>query len=84
MEENQFKCIGDCLKCHPVQRQYCAAQKAYDNQRLLIDLTGKVEALESRIAAIQGNEARVFNPAIVPDVSPSGQDTAQEGSGAVK
>ena len=84
MEQNQFKCIGDCLNCYPVQRQYCAAQKAYDNQRLLLDLTKKVEAIESKMASIQDDEARVFNPAIVPDVSPSGQNTAQEGSGAVK
>jgi hypothetical protein len=47
-------------------------------------LTKKVEAIESKMASIQDDEARVFNPAIVPDVSPSGQNTAQEGSGAVK
>lgn len=82
-EQNQFKCTGDCTQCSRIQREYCAAQKGYDNQRLLIALTGKMEEMQAKIAAIQDNEAHVFNPATVPDGDTSGQDTAQQGSGAV-
>jgi hypothetical protein len=41
-----------------------------------------MEGLTAKLAAIQDNEAHVFNPATVPDVFPSGQDTAQKGDGA--
>ena len=77
MEQNQFKCTGDCLKCTIVQRQYCAAQKAYDNQRLLVELTSAVADLKAKIEAIQDNEAHVFNPATTPEDSSSDISTAQ-------
>jgi len=25
----EFKCTGDCIKCGPAQRIYCAAQRSY-------------------------------------------------------
>lgn len=61
-ETRQFKCTGDCIKCQPLQRQYCAAQKGHDNQRLLMALTSSIEELKAKIEAIQDNEALVFNP----------------------
>lgn len=69
-EKQQFKCSGDCLKCSRVQREYCAAQKAYDNQQLLLEMQETVEELKVKISAIQDNEALVFDP------------NAQEGDGA--
>ncbi len=68
-EQQQFQCTGDCLKCSPVQRQYCAAQHAYHAMRMLQALTaslqsmtGTIEELAEKVAAIQGNEALLFNP----------------------
>ena len=89
MEQKQFKCTGDCLQCSIVQRQYCACQHAYNTLRMvqamqdaLNVMEDTMEGLTAKLAAIQDNEAHVFNPATVPDVSPSGQDTAQKGDGA--
>lgn len=73
MEENQqqFKCTGDCLKCPRVQREYCASQKGYDNQRLLLTMqeaitamSGTIEELKVKLDAIQGNEADIFIPSV--------------------
>lgn len=68
-QEQQFRCTGDCLKCFPLQRQYCAAQKGYENQRLLLEmqqtlvaLTGTVGEMRTKIDAIQGSEASLFDP----------------------
>lgn len=79
-QKQQFKCTGDCLNCHRVQREYCASQKAYDNQRLLLEmqesiksLSGSVEELKIKVSAIQDNEAMVFDP---------NKDIAQSGDGA--
>lgn len=94
MEQNQqkqeFKCSGDCLKCPRVQREYCAAQKGYDNQRLLLalqeavsDMQDCVYALEEKIAAIQDNEAMVFDPNSTPEPVPTENIIqAQSGDGA--
>jgi len=79
-EQKQFKCTGDCTKCHPVQRQYCSSQKGYDNQRLLLDLMGAVEELKAKIEAIQDNEALVFVPEEKSEIPTL--PTAQEGDGA--
>lgn len=79
-EENntQFQCTGDCLKCHSVQRQYCASQHAYNSMRLLQDMqsslttmSGKIEDLEAKLQAIQGNEALLFHPTPPSDTSAS-------------
>ena len=79
MEQNQqqFKCSGDCTKCHQVQRQYCAAQKGYDNQQLLLSLIGEVKELAAKVNAIQSNEALVFNPNEAEEPT----DISQEGDG---
>ena len=69
--EQQFKCSGDCLQCHPNQRQYCAAQFTYNTYRMLETMQGKMEELEKKIDVMQHNEA-VFSPI----------DTAQEEDGA--
>ena len=88
--KNQFRCTGDCTQCIPVQRQYCAAQKGYDNQRLLIALqdavnvlSGTVGGLNEKLAAIQDNEAFVFNPEEKEEKSEIPINLkAQEGDGA--
>ena len=86
MAENQnFKCSGDCLKCHPNQRQYCASQFTYNSMRMLEDfigdfkkLVGTVDELKVKIEAIQGNEASIFDP--TNHVS----DITQEGDGVIQ
>lgn len=75
MEQNnnqqppQFRCSGDCFKCIPMQRQYCAAQWSYNSlkiiesmQETLKAMSGTVEELKVKIESIQGNEAMLFNP----------------------
>lgn len=68
-QEQQFRCTGDCINCNRAQREYCGAQKGYDNQRLLLEMqktlaamSGTVEELKHKVAAIQDNEAMVFDP----------------------
>lgn len=90
-EQKQFQCTGDCLKCIAVQRQYCASQHSYNSMRILQGLTAAVEVLSStvedlktKIDAIQGNEALVFDPNEEPSGEPTDTFTkiAQEGAGA--
>jgi len=68
-QEQQFRCTGDCINCNRAQREYCGAQKGYDNQRLLLEMqktlaamSGTVEELKHKVSAIQDNEAMVFDP----------------------
>ena len=89
MAENQFKCTGDCFKCQPLQRQYCAAQWSYNGLRIMEDMQkslssmqGTVEELKAKIDAIQGNESLLFDPTSGVSEIPTNQDIAQEGSGA--
>ena len=67
--QNQFKCSGNCLNCTPGQRAYCAAQHSYSNMRVidrmmeeLLNMKQQMDALSEKIAAIQDNEASIFNP----------------------
>ena len=89
MEQNQFKCNGDCLNCrmNPVERktqwQYCAAQFTYNSMRMIEAMQGSIEAmggtikeLQQKVEAIQNCEADVFDPTT--------RDIAQEGSGAIE
>ena len=70
MEQNQqFKCTGDCMKCLPAQRAYCASQHAYSNMKVLdalmgevIELQKSVKVIGEKIETIQNNEASIFNP----------------------
>lgn len=69
MEQNQFKCSGDCLKCHPAQRAYCTSQFTYNTMRMVENLVadvsktmGTVEILKEKIEAIQNSEAHIFDP----------------------
>lgn len=78
-QQKQFQCTGDCLKCPPVQRPYCAAQHSYNSMMMLQKMQESINAmvdeiseLKVKVSAIQDNEALVFNP----------NDIAQEGDGA--
>ena len=69
MEQQQFKCTGDCLKCHSNQRQYCSAQFTYNTMRMVEDLfidvskmAGTIQEIKTKLEAIQGNEALLFDP----------------------
>ena len=97
-QEQQFRCTGDCINCNRAQREYCGAQKGYDNQQLLLEMqktlaamSGTVEELKHKVAAIQDNEAMVFDPnnetAVViqqptEHITGSSEGIAQEGDGA--
>ena len=94
MEQQQFKCSGDCLNCRKLpnerreQWQYCAAQFTYSTMRKVEDLfrdftnmMGTVEELKEKIEAIQNNEAEIFNPSEEKSEIPI-LPTAQKGDGA--
>lgn len=80
MEENKFKCSGDCLNCRKLpnerreQWQYCAAQFTYNSMRMIEDLQKTIADMKVKIEAIQNNEASVFSTM---------EEKAQEGVGAV-
>lgn len=68
-QSQQFRCTGDCFKCQPLQRQYCAAQWSYNSMRMIETMQdmlkvmqGTVEELKGKIEAIQGNESSLFDP----------------------
>ena len=96
METTQFKCSGNCIKCHPNQRQYCASQFTYNTMRMVEDMNksmlamqGTLEELTSRLDAIQGSEALLFNPTddgqktlFNADSEETTEETAQSGAGA--
>lgn len=84
-QTQQFKCTGDCMKCLPVQRAYCASQHAYSNMRVLDKLMGivmnlqeEVKSIVEKIEALQNNEALLFDPS-----SPGGNAPGTE-AGAVR
>ena len=97
-QEPQFRCTGDCINCNRAQREYCGAQKGYDNQQLLLEMqktlavmSGTVEELKHKVVAIQDNEAMVFDPnnktaAVIQQqqgmMERRTSETAQEGDGA--
>ena len=69
MADNQFRCSGDCLRCHPNQRQYCASQFTYNSMRMIEDMQknlmtmqGTIDEMKAKLEAIQGNEAMLFDP----------------------
>lgn len=73
-QQQQPACSGNCLKCFPAQRQYCASQHAYSNMRVLdkvmetlASMQQQMEAMRETVAetarkieAIQSGEAEVF------------------------
>ena len=72
MAENQnFTCSGNCMKCLPVQRAYCASQHAYSNMKVLdklmgevLEMKGTINNLNERLETMQNSEKEVFNPDI--------------------
>ncbi|MBQ8064023.1 MAG: hypothetical protein IJ200_00005 [Prevotella sp.] len=68
-QQQQFQCSGDCMRCNPLQRQYCAAQWAYNSMRMLEQMQRQMTAMQgtigemrTKIDAIQGSEASLFDP----------------------
>ena len=92
MEQNQFKCSGDCLRCHPNQRQYCASQFTYNSMRMieqmqasLSTMQGTIDEMKVKIEAIQGNESSLFDPTkddLIAKPISGATEIAQSGDGA--
>lgn len=75
-QQPQFKCPGNCLRCLPAQRQYCASQHAYSNMKVLdkimealLGMKNQIETIQgtigemsAKIEAMQNGDAAVFNP----------------------
>ena len=45
-------CTGDCMKCPPFQRQYCASQIAYNNMGLVSSLVELVKSLSDDVKTL--------------------------------
>ena len=63
-------CTGDCRRCFPMQRAYCASQIAYNNMKLLEALmqslnvqSQDVQNLSKKIEAITNSEMMLIEPA---------------------
>ena len=89
MEQNRFKCSGDCIKCHPNQRAYCASQFTYNTMRMVEDMQqsvvamqGTMEEMNSKIDALQEDKVDVFDPTKEKIEEKTLFDTAQSGDGA--
>ena len=72
-----FKCTGDCLKCHPNQRQYCAAQFTFNTMKMVEEMQETVNGMKEKIEAMQNNEALLFDPTHIEN------EQAQSGDGAI-
>ena len=84
MEQNNFKCSGNCLNCQPAQRAYCASQHAYSNMKVLdammniiIAMQGDLKVVSEKIEAMQNNEASIFG------IQSEDKPIAQKGDGVV-
>ena len=90
MDNQNFKCTGNCMNCLPIQRAYCASQHAYSNMKVLdtmmgvvMEIKGTVEELKVKTEALQNNEAMLFDPN--NEEQPVNQRLiAQSGDGAEK
>ena len=70
-------CTGDCRRCFPMQRAYCASQIGYNNMKILESLFQSVASMSSemknlskRIESITNSEEMLFNPSennVVPE-----------------
>ena len=85
-QQQQFVCTGDCLNCHPNQRQYCAAQKGYDNQRLLLEMRESMTAMAAAIKEMKANisemrnaDAQVFAPSGDAEQEPAKKESTGGG-----
>ena len=51
-----FKCSGDCIKCSPSQRIYCASQRSLEiigNQRVILAQLNELRELISNNGAVE-------------------------------
>ena len=89
MEENKFKCSGDCLNCRkqPNERReqwlYCASQFTYNSMRMIEEMKGTIKELVDKIEALQNNEADVYSISEEKSDIPN-LPIAQEGVGVVE
>lgn len=75
-EEKKFKCSGDCMKCQPVQWQYCAAQHSHNVLRNQQSIVERLELLEAAMLEMSSSGS-VINP-----FEAAAEDTAQSDAGA--
>ena len=87
MTENQMKCTGNCMDCTVYQRQFCASKLAYNNMRMIGEMSKiitsmneSITALSDKVEAMQNNEGTLFEPTLSQDPrKKSDLDTAQKG-----
>ena len=83
----ESRCTGNCMACTVFQRQYCSAQLAYSNMRMLELMQQTINELKDDVSKLQEtaslqktSEEGVFSPFVSDSVS----GTAQSGDGAVE
>ena len=61
--ENEIKvCPHDCMKCHPNQRLYCAANWSRMMVEKMDELMQRFDAIEEKVDALDKYDEGVFNP----------------------
>jgi predicted ribonuclease toxin of YeeF-YezG toxin-antitoxin module len=62
-ENNETKtCPKDCMKCHEVQRLYCAAFMSRTALERMDELMDRFEKLEDKVKDLVNADESVFNP----------------------
>lgn len=61
-DQNIKTCPKDCLKCHPNQRLYCAAQMSRTTLERVEELIDRLEKLEDKVKRLDHAAEEVFNP----------------------
>lgn len=86
MEQKQFQCSGDCLKCHPNQRQYCACQHSYNCMRMVEELSNRVSVLEGKVDALKASDEGIVSMLAESEEKSEipNNPIAQKGDGAEK
>lgn len=61
-ENNTKVCPRDCMKCHPNQRLYCAANWSRLVMERMDEMDERFERLESKVDSLDNADESVFNP----------------------
>ena len=84
-EQPTTSCTGDCRKCFPMQRAYCASQLSLNNMRVLDNMmreilslkenfgimSSEVKDISEKVKAITNAEGMLISPSDSPSPLPS-------------
>ena len=55
VDQHTPHCSGNCMKCTHYQRVYCSSQIAYNNMKMLEELTQQVVNLQASVKVLEEN-----------------------------